>query len=33
MKARIIRYIFATHRWMGVVLGLLMLLWCLSGFG
>ena len=32
MKARIIRLLFATHRWTGVVLGLLMLLWCLSGF-
>ena len=32
MKARLVRLIFATHRWTGVILGLLMLLWCLSGF-
>lgn len=32
MKARLIRYVFGLHRWMGVVLGLLMLMWCLSGF-
>ncbi|HEX5005655.1 MAG TPA: PepSY domain-containing protein, partial [Hyphomonadaceae bacterium] len=32
MKARAIRFAFALHRWMGVILGLLMLLWCLSGF-
>ncbi|HVY90007.1 MAG TPA: PepSY domain-containing protein [Hyphomonadaceae bacterium] len=32
MKARLIRFLFALHRWSGVVLGLLMLLWCLSGF-
>jgi hypothetical protein len=31
VKARIVRLLFATHRWMGVVLGLLMLLWCVSG--
>lgn len=31
IKARLIRYLFAIHRWMGVALGLLMLLWCLSG--
>src|SRR6185295_16862941 len=31
-KARLIRFAFALHRWSGVVLGLLMLLWCLSGF-
>jgi uncharacterized iron-regulated membrane protein len=31
LKARIVRLLFATHRWMGVMLGLLMLLWCLSG--
>lgn len=31
IKARLIRYIFALHRWVGVTLGLLMLLWCLSG--
>lgn len=32
MKARLIRFVFALHRWMGVTLGLLMLLWCVSGF-
>ncbi len=32
MKARLVRFAFALHRWLGVVLGLLMLLWCLSGF-
>jgi uncharacterized iron-regulated membrane protein len=32
VKARLIRFAFALHRWSGVVLGLLMLLWCLSGF-
>ena len=32
MKARLIRFLFGLHRWMGVVLGLLMLVWCLSGF-
>jgi uncharacterized iron-regulated membrane protein len=32
LKARLVRFAFALHRWMGVVLGLLMLLWCLSGF-
>lgn len=32
MKARLIRFLFALHRWSGVFLGLLMLLWCLSGF-
>jgi uncharacterized iron-regulated membrane protein len=32
LKARLIRFAFALHRWMGVTLGLLMLLWCLSGF-
>jgi hypothetical protein len=32
LKARLIRFAFALHRWSGVVLGLLMLLWCLSGF-
>jgi len=31
IKARLIRYLFAIHRWTGVTLGLLMLLWCLSG--
>jgi uncharacterized iron-regulated membrane protein len=31
LKARLIRFAFALHRWSGVVLGLLMLLWCLSG--
>ena len=31
IKARIVRYLFAIHRWMGVTLGLLMLLWCVSG--
>ena len=31
IKARLIRYLFAIHRWMGVTLGLLMLLWCVSG--
>ncbi|RYD94071.1 MAG: hypothetical protein EOP61_22370, partial [Sphingomonadales bacterium] len=31
IKARLIRYIFALHRWVGVTLGLLMLLWCVSG--
>ncbi|MDP3493726.1 MAG: PepSY-associated TM helix domain-containing protein [Hyphomonadaceae bacterium] len=31
IKARLIRYLFAIHRWMGVTLGLLMLLWCLTG--
>jgi uncharacterized iron-regulated membrane protein len=31
VKARLIRFVFALHRWMGVALGLLMLLWCLSG--
>jgi uncharacterized iron-regulated membrane protein len=31
IKARLIRYLFALHRWMGVTLGLLMLLWCLTG--
>jgi hypothetical protein len=32
LKARLIRFVFALHRWMGVALGLLMLMWCLSGF-
>jgi uncharacterized iron-regulated membrane protein len=32
LKARLIRYLFGLHRWMGVGLGLLMLMWCLSGF-
>ncbi|MBI1361621.1 MAG: peptidase [Alphaproteobacteria bacterium] len=32
MKARLIRFAFALHRWMGVTLGVLMLMWCLSGF-
>ena len=32
MKVRLVRFLFALHRWSGVVLGLLMLLWCLSGF-
>lgn len=32
MKARLVRFAFALHRWLGVLLGLLMLLWCLSGF-
>ncbi len=32
MKARIIRILFGLHRWAGVLLGALMLLWCLSGF-
>jgi uncharacterized iron-regulated membrane protein len=32
MKARIIRILFGLHRWTGVVLGALMLMWCLSGF-
>ena len=32
MKARLIRFLFGLHRWSGVVLGLLMLMWCLSGF-
>jgi hypothetical protein len=31
LKARLIRFAFALHRWMGVTLGLLMLLWCLTG--
>jgi uncharacterized iron-regulated membrane protein len=31
IKARLIRYLFALHRWMGVTLGLLMLLWCVTG--
>ena len=31
IKARLIRFLFALHRWMGVTLGLLMLLWCLTG--
>jgi uncharacterized iron-regulated membrane protein len=31
LKARVIRFAFALHRWMGVILGLLMLLWCVSG--
>ncbi|HEY7799327.1 MAG TPA: PepSY domain-containing protein [Hyphomonadaceae bacterium] len=31
MKARVVRFAFALHRWMGVILGLLMLMWCLSG--
>ena len=31
IKARLIRYLFAIHRWTGVTLGLLMLLWCVSG--
>lgn len=31
IKARLIRFLFALHRWMGVTLGLLMLLWCVSG--
>ena len=31
IKARLIRYLFALHRWMGVTLGLLMLVWCLTG--
>jgi uncharacterized iron-regulated membrane protein len=31
LKARVIRFLFGLHRWMGVVLGLLMLMWCLSG--
>lgn len=31
MRARLIRFLFGLHRWMGVVLGLLMLMWCLSG--
>ncbi len=31
IKARLIRYLFALHRWMGVTLGLLMLAWCLTG--
>lgn len=31
-QARLVRLSFATHRWLGVVLGLLMLMWCLSGF-
>jgi uncharacterized iron-regulated membrane protein len=30
-KARAIRVLFALHRWLGVALGLLMLLWCVSG--
>lgn len=32
MRARLVRLVFATHRWLGVLLGLLMLMWCLSGF-
>lgn len=32
MRARLVRLAFATHRWLGVALGLLMLMWCLSGF-
>jgi uncharacterized iron-regulated membrane protein len=32
LKARLVRFAFALHRWSGVLLGLLMLLWCLSGF-
>jgi hypothetical protein len=32
LKARLVRFAFALHRWLGVTLGLLMLLWCLSGF-
>ncbi len=31
IKARLIRLTFALHRWLGVVLGALMLLWCVSG--
>ena len=31
LKARLIRFAFALHRWMGVLLGLLMLLWCVTG--
>jgi len=31
LKARLIRFAFALHRWSGVVLGLLMFMWCLSG--
>jgi uncharacterized iron-regulated membrane protein len=31
LKARLVRFAFALHRWMGVTLGLLMLLWCVSG--
>lgn len=31
MKARLIRFAFALHRWLGVALGLLMLMWCVSG--
>ncbi len=32
MRARLVRFAFATHRWLGVTLGLLMLMWCLTGF-
>jgi len=31
IKARLIRFLFALHRWMGATLGLLMLLWCITG--
>lgn len=31
MRARLVRLAFATHRWLGVLLGPLMLMWCLSG--
>lgn len=32
MRQMVFRTLVFTHRWLGVVLGLLMLLWCLSGF-
>jgi uncharacterized iron-regulated membrane protein len=32
VKARLIRFLFGLHRWSGVVLGLLMLMWCVTGF-
>lgn len=31
LKGLVFRWLVFTHRWVGVVLGLLMLLWCMSG--
>jgi len=32
MQGRLIRFLFVLHRWTGVILGLVMLMWCLTGF-
>jgi uncharacterized iron-regulated membrane protein len=31
MKSRLIRWLFLTHRYLGIAVGLLMVMWCLSG--